>query len=68
MTRRTGGATKYAPVPAVEFLDQLQREQEQLVVSLKDDLTAFTSAPDLDYVWNIEGHESIMGKAMEMID
>jgi sugar-specific transcriptional regulator TrmB len=68
MTLRTGGAIKYAPVPAVEFLDQLHREQEQLVLSLKDDLTTFTSAPDLDYVWNIEGHENIMGKAMEMID
>jgi sugar-specific transcriptional regulator TrmB len=68
MTLRTGGATKYAPVPAAEFLDQLHREHKELVVSLKDDLTAFASAPDLEYVWNIEGHENIMAKAMEMID
>ncbi len=67
MTLRTGSAIKYAPVAAAEFLDQLQREQQELIASLRDDLTAFTSAPDLEYVWNIEGHENIMGKAMEMI-
>ena len=68
MTLRTGGATKYAPVPAAEFLDQLHREREELILSLKDDLTAFASAPDLEYVWNIEGRENILAKAEEMID
>ena len=68
MTLRTGGATKYAPVPAAEFLDQLHREHKELIVSLKDDLTAFASAPDPEYVWNIEGHENILAKAEEMID
>jgi sugar-specific transcriptional regulator TrmB len=68
MTLRTGGSTKYAPIPAAEFFDQLHREHEELIDSLKDDLTAFASAPNLDYVWNIEGRENIMGKAMEMID
>jgi sugar-specific transcriptional regulator TrmB len=68
MTLRTGGSTKYAPIPSTEFLDQLHREHEELIDSLKKDLTAFASAPNLDYVWNIEGHENIVAKAMEMID
>jgi len=68
MTLHTAGATKYAPVPAAEFLDQLLQEQEDLVVSLKDDVAHLTSAPDLEYVWNIEGHENILAKAEEMID
>ncbi len=67
MTLRQRGATKYAPVPAAEFLDQLHREHEELTSSLKDDLAALASAPDLEYVWNIEGHENIIAKAMEMI-
>ena len=67
MTLRKGSSTQYAPVPAEEFLDQLHREQEELIFSLKDDLAALTSAPDLEYVWNIEGHENIMAKAEEMI-
>ena len=68
MTLRTGSATKYAPVSADEFLDQFQREQQALITSLKDDLTTFAAAPDLEYVWNLEGHENIMGKAVEMIN
>jgi Cd2+/Zn2+-exporting ATPase len=67
MTLRTGSATKYAPVSPDEFLDQLERDQHQLITSLRDDLTVFAAAPDLDYVWNLEGHENIMGKAAEMI-
>jgi sugar-specific transcriptional regulator TrmB len=67
MTLYRGGATKYAPVPAAEFLDQLHRDYEELVVSLKDSLAGLESPADLEYVWNIEGHESIMAKAREMI-
>jgi Cd2+/Zn2+-exporting ATPase len=68
MTVRTGKSTKYAPVPADEFLDQCLRAQEELIGSLRDDLATFTSALDLEYVWNIEGHENIMAKAREMVD
>jgi sugar-specific transcriptional regulator TrmB len=67
MTLRKGSSTQYAPVPAAEFLDQLHREHKELIFSLKDDLSALTSAPDLEYVWNIEGHENVMAKAEEMI-
>jgi HTH-type transcriptional regulator, sugar sensing transcriptional regulator len=68
MTLRRGSSTQYAPIPAEEFLDQLLEEQEELVGSLKGDLAHLTSAPDLEYVWNIEGHENILAKAEEMID
>ena len=68
MTLRKGDSTQYAPIPADEFLDQLLEEQEELIVSLKGDLAHLTSAPDLEYVWNIEGEENILAKAEEMID
>jgi len=67
MTVRKEGGTQYAPVPAAEFLDKLHREQEQLFASLQSDLDSLGSAPDLDYVWNIEGYENILAKAEEMI-
>ena len=67
MTLRTGNATKYAPVAAAEFLDHLQREHQELITSLKEDLTVLASAPNLEYVWNLEGYDVIMSKAMEMI-
>jgi sugar-specific transcriptional regulator TrmB len=68
LTLRTDDGVKYAPVPADEFLDQMLSEQQQLIASLKADLTAFAKAPDLEYVWNIEGHDNIVGKAIEMIE
>jgi sugar-specific transcriptional regulator TrmB len=67
MTLRKGDSTQYAPVPADEFLDQLRREHEKLTTSIKDDLATLASPTDLEYVWNIEGHENIMAKAREMI-
>ena len=68
MTLRKEGSTLYAPVPADEFLDQLHREHEELIGALKEGLTTPESVSDLDYVWNIEGHDNIMAKTEEMID
>lgn len=68
LTLRTGSTTKYAPIPAEEFLNRLLQEQEELIRDLKTDLSSFTATPDLDYVWNIDGHENIMDKAAEMIE
>ncbi|MGD1995984.1 MAG: helix-turn-helix domain-containing protein [Anaerolineae bacterium] len=68
MTLRMEGSTKYAPVPADELLEQLHREQTELITALKEKLSALTSAPNLEYVWNIEGHENILAKAEEMIE
>lgn len=70
LTLHSGSVTRYAPVPAAEFLDQLQQEHENLVNNLKEELTALAEAPvpDLDYVWNIEGVENVLARAVEMID
>ena len=67
MTLYKEGGTKYAPISAQEFLAQAHREHEELVTSLEEDLAALDSVSDLEYVWNIEGHDNIMAKAEEMI-
>jgi len=67
MTVHVGESTKYAPMQPAEYLNQLRREHEKLVDSLKADLTSLAVVPDMDYVWSIEGHENIMAKAIEMI-
>ena len=43
MTLRQEGSTRYAPVPADEFLGQLQREQDTLIRSLEDELSDLDS-------------------------
>jgi sugar-specific transcriptional regulator TrmB len=67
MTLRKGETAKYSAVPADEFLDKLQHEHEELITTLRTDLAGLPSPSDLEYVWNIEGHENIMAKAREMI-
>ena len=67
MTLRKGDTTQYAAVPPEEFLDQLHREHEEVIDSLKDDLSGLASPLDLEYVWNFEGNESVMAKAEEMV-
>jgi sugar-specific transcriptional regulator TrmB len=68
MTLRKEGSTQYAPVPAGEFLTQLQREQDALIGALEEELGGLDAVSDLEYVWNIEGHENVMAKAREMIE
>ena len=68
MAMHMEGSTKYAPVSAEEFLDQLQHDHDVLVDSLRNDFSDLTSSSDLDYVWNIEGDDNIMAKAVEMIE
>jgi sugar-specific transcriptional regulator TrmB len=67
MMLRKEGSTQYAPVPAAEFLAQLQHEQDALIGSLEEELAGLDAVSDLDYVWNIEGHENVMAKARDMI-
>jgi Cd2+/Zn2+-exporting ATPase len=67
MELRKEGKTQYAPIPPQDFLSQLHREYEDLVASLKDDLTALDATSDLEYVWNIDGYDNVMGRAEEMI-
>ena len=68
MTLRMSDATKYASVPAEEFLDHFLYEQEELIGSLRENLTAIAAIPDVEYVLNIEGDGNIMAKAIEMLD
>jgi len=67
MTLRKEGSTQYAPVPAQEFLEQMHREQDTLINSLEEDLADLDATSDLDYVWNIEGHDNVMARAEDMI-
>lgn len=68
MTLPTGSSTKYAAIPADEFLDQLQQEHEALIGSLREPLSKLSVVPDLDYVWNLEGLDNVTAKATEMIN
>jgi sugar-specific transcriptional regulator TrmB len=63
----TGDTTKYAPVPAEEFLSQLHREHTELMAALKEELGSLAALPDLDRVWNITGRANIVARARSII-
>ena len=67
MTLPSGNTSRYAPVPAADFFDQLQRENNKLIDEVRESLATVSPTPDLDYVWNIEGLENILARAIEMI-
>ena len=67
MTLRIEEGVKYAPIPAKDLLKKLRREHENLVASLEDNLADIEATTDLEYVWNIEGHQNVMAKAEEII-
>ncbi len=67
LTLRKEGSVSYTPVPAEDLLERHHREQEQLIAELKAELSALGSASELEYVWNIEGDENIVARAIEMI-
>lgn len=61
-------AVTYAAVPAAEFLEQLGREHERIITSLKDELSLHKPTLDPGLVWTITGHSNIMARARFMID
>jgi sugar-specific transcriptional regulator TrmB len=67
VTLPEGGRTKYAPVPAKEFLERLHREHGELMAALKEELGSLAAAPDLDRVWNITGRANIVARARSII-
>jgi sugar-specific transcriptional regulator TrmB len=67
MALRKEEKTQYAPIPPKEFLNQAQREHEELITALRDDLDGLGKTSDLAYVWNIEGYDNVMAKAREMV-
>lgn len=67
LTLHKEGTTRHAPVPAKDFLDHVHREQEALFTALLSDIASIYSESEFEYVWTLEGRESILARAMEMI-
>jgi sugar-specific transcriptional regulator TrmB len=63
-----GDTTLYAPVPPLELMERLQRENTQLTQGLKKDLSQVSRRSDEEYVWRIEGYENILARAWKLIE
>jgi len=49
------------------ILKNLFHRKMRSLLTLKDNLVTLDSGSDLEYTWNIKGHENIMAKARKMI-
>jgi len=58
---------KYVPLPAEETLKRIEEQLEGKFNQLKKELIQPVEKIDYEYVWTLEGHETVMSKAKEMI-
>ncbi|MGD9366589.1 MAG: helix-turn-helix domain-containing protein [Desulfobacteraceae bacterium] len=57
----------YVPLPAEELYKRLQREFDEGMEALKEQLNGKTADAAYEFIWMIRGYEKVIAKAREMI-
>lgn len=57
----------YVPLPPEELLKRLQRQFDENLAELKQQLESVSQKTAVEYIWTIRGYEHVMAKAKEMI-
>jgi Cd2+/Zn2+-exporting ATPase len=63
-----GDNTLYAPVPPTDLMERLQREHSELTDGLKRDLAQVSKGTEEEYVWRIDGYDSVLARAWKLIE
>jgi len=61
------GARKYVPIDPEEFVEGKRNRLASTLDSLKGELAALKSGPEVSYIWNIGSREQLMEKAARII-
>jgi sugar-specific transcriptional regulator TrmB len=66
----TGGSPRYAPLDPREAVARYRRTYDDLLDGLEERLEGIYSSDKVGngYVWNLQGREAVMAKAVEMIE
>lgn len=66
----TGGTARYVPLEPREAVSRYRRSYDDILDRLEDSLERIHSADQSggSYVWNLQGREAVLVKALEMID
>ncbi|HHW26817.1 MAG TPA: TrmB family transcriptional regulator [Firmicutes bacterium] len=67
MSLPLGDTTRYAPVPVSVLLDNLRHKYEEALDAAHDVLSLEEQRTPLEQVWNIDGRDSVLTRAREMI-
>jgi hypothetical protein len=62
-----GGGVKYAALPAAEMLARLSRTVDAHLAGAATALSALADSTESDYVWNVEGYENMLARAVHLI-
>lgn len=60
--------TKYVPINPKELLKNKRADFDTTLNKLNDSLLKINEIQNVDYVWNIKGYDSIMKKAVQLIN
>jgi Cd2+/Zn2+-exporting ATPase len=61
------GGSLYRPLPPEALLSRYEQEQQRLVQTLRDGLSALYTARDEDRLWSISGRTSVLAYAAQMV-
>ncbi len=66
----TGGSARYVPLEPREAVSRYRRDYDDILDRLEDRLGDIYSADQAggSYVWNVQGREAVLAKAVEMIE
>lgn len=60
-------STKYRPLPPEELLDRYDRQHQQLISGLRQDLLSLYNAQEEESLWMVSGKEASLAHAAKMI-
>ena len=60
-------STVYRPLPPEELLDRYDRQHQQLISGLRDNLLGLYDSKDEESLWTVSGREAAFGYASQMI-
>lgn len=66
----TGGSPRYTPLEPREAMARYRRSYEDLLDGLEESLEEIHSSDQVGngYVWNLQGREAVLAKAVEMVE
>lgn len=62
------GGTRYVALPAEAMLDRIGREMSGRLERAKEALRGVQETPSSEVVWNVEGYEAVMNRALALVD
>jgi sugar-specific transcriptional regulator TrmB len=61
-------AGQYAPLPSDELIRRLQKNFDENISALQNEISKASQKQDCEFIWTLTGYDNVMEKAREMIE